>query len=137
VECRLKDTETADIYGTLDDAETRTAIIAERALLAALQGGCQVPLGRGRVSNAASWCSKHVSVPWMSAVCETALHTAPAGPGDSARGTHGATADSKQVRNPSDSGRQRLNHSQSLLWPGKRIVIRRPQPREKRSVLPR
>ena len=45
VECRLKDTETADILVPLDDAETRTAIIAERALLAALQGGCQVPLG--------------------------------------------------------------------------------------------
>jgi hydroxymethylbilane synthase len=45
VECRLKDTEAADILGHLDDAETRTAIIAERALLAALQGGCQVPLG--------------------------------------------------------------------------------------------
>jgi len=45
VECRLKDTETADILSPLDDAETRTAIIAERALLAALQGGCQVPLG--------------------------------------------------------------------------------------------
>ena len=29
----------------LDDLETRTAIIAERALLKALQGGCQVPLG--------------------------------------------------------------------------------------------
>ena len=29
----------------LNDAETRTAITAERALLAALQGGCQVPLG--------------------------------------------------------------------------------------------
>ena len=45
VECRLKDTETADILAPLDDTETRTAIIAERALLAALQGGCQVPLG--------------------------------------------------------------------------------------------
>jgi len=45
VECRLKDTEAADILAPLDDAETRTAIIAERALLAALQGGCQVPLG--------------------------------------------------------------------------------------------
>jgi hydroxymethylbilane synthase len=50
VECRLKDTEAADILGHLDDAETRTAIIAERALLATLQGGCQVPLGAwGRV----------------------------------------------------------------------------------------
>jgi hydroxymethylbilane synthase len=45
VECRLKDTEAADIVGGLDDAETRTAIIAERSLLGALQGGCQVPLG--------------------------------------------------------------------------------------------
>ena len=45
VECRLKDAEAGDILAHLDDAETRTAIIAERALLSALQGGCQVPLG--------------------------------------------------------------------------------------------
>ena len=45
MECRLKDTEAADLVGVLDDAETRTAIIAERALLSAVQGGCQVPLG--------------------------------------------------------------------------------------------
>jgi len=45
VECRLKDTEAGDILAPLDDAETRTAIIAERALLSALHGGCQVPLG--------------------------------------------------------------------------------------------
>jgi hydroxymethylbilane synthase len=45
VECRLKDTEAADILAPLDDEDTRTAIIAERALLGALEGGCQVPLG--------------------------------------------------------------------------------------------
>jgi hydroxymethylbilane synthase len=45
VECRLKDTEAADVVTVLDDAETRTAIIAERSLLSAIQGGCQVPLG--------------------------------------------------------------------------------------------
>jgi hydroxymethylbilane synthase len=45
VEARVKDIEAADALAKLDDAETRTAIIAERALLAALQGGCQVPLG--------------------------------------------------------------------------------------------
>jgi hydroxymethylbilane synthase len=45
IQARVKDTEAADILGKLDDAETRTAVIAERALLAALQGGCQVPLG--------------------------------------------------------------------------------------------
>lgn len=45
VECRLRDTEAAEMVAGLDDAETRTAIIAERALLSALHGGCQVPLG--------------------------------------------------------------------------------------------
>jgi len=45
VECRLKDTEAAALLPPLDDAETRTAILAERALLSALQGGCQVPMG--------------------------------------------------------------------------------------------
>jgi len=45
VECRLRDTEAGELLAPLDDAETRTAIITERALLAALQGGCQVPLG--------------------------------------------------------------------------------------------
>ncbi|HXM92806.1 MAG TPA: hydroxymethylbilane synthase [Candidatus Dormibacteraeota bacterium] len=45
VETRLKDVETADILSKMDDNETRTAIITERALLSALQGGCQVPLG--------------------------------------------------------------------------------------------
>ncbi len=45
VETRLKDTEAADVLAKLDHAETRTAIIAERALLGALHGGCQVPIG--------------------------------------------------------------------------------------------
>lgn len=45
IESRVKDTEAVEILEKLDDAETRTVIIAERALLAALQGGCQVPLG--------------------------------------------------------------------------------------------
>ena len=50
VECRLKDTEAGDLLAPLDDGETRTAIIAERALLGTLQGGCQVPLGAwGRI----------------------------------------------------------------------------------------
>ena len=45
IESRVKDQETAQILEKLDDLETRTAIIAERSLLKALQGGCQVPLG--------------------------------------------------------------------------------------------
>jgi hydroxymethylbilane synthase len=45
IEARARDVEADEILGKLDDAETRTVIIAERALLSALQGGCQVPLG--------------------------------------------------------------------------------------------
>jgi hydroxymethylbilane synthase len=45
IESRVKDEEAGKVLGRLDDWETRTAIIAERALLAALHGGCQVPLG--------------------------------------------------------------------------------------------
>jgi len=63
VECRVRDTEAAEVLVGLDDAETRTAIIAERALLAALHGGCQVPLGawarieRGELVMEACVCS--------------------------------------------------------------------------------
>jgi hydroxymethylbilane synthase len=45
IECRARDTEAADLVSSLDDTETRNAIIAERALLKAVEGGCQVPLG--------------------------------------------------------------------------------------------
>jgi hydroxymethylbilane synthase len=45
IESRVKDRDADEILSKLDDLETRTAIIAERALLSALQGGCQVPLG--------------------------------------------------------------------------------------------
>ncbi len=45
VETRLGDNQAAELLEKLDDAETRSAIIAERALLKALQGGCQVPIG--------------------------------------------------------------------------------------------
>ncbi len=34
-----------DICGALDDATTRAAVTAERAVLASLGGGCQVPIG--------------------------------------------------------------------------------------------
>lgn len=63
VECRLRDTEAGDMLTVLDDAEARTAIIAERALLSAMHGGCQVPLGawarieRGELVMEACVCS--------------------------------------------------------------------------------
>lgn len=45
IQSRVSDREADEFLSKLDDMETRTAIIAERALLSALQGGCQVPLG--------------------------------------------------------------------------------------------
>ncbi len=45
VQARLKDSEIAEALAPLDDFETRQSIVAERSLLAALEGGCQVPLG--------------------------------------------------------------------------------------------
>lgn len=45
VQARLQDQEMAEAIAPLDDFETRQSIVAERSLLGALQGGCQVPLG--------------------------------------------------------------------------------------------
>ncbi|MBZ5526946.1 MAG: hydroxymethylbilane synthase [Acidobacteriia bacterium] len=45
VESRVADQETAEMLRQLNHEETRVAVLAERALLAKLQGGCQVPLG--------------------------------------------------------------------------------------------
>ena len=45
IECRASDAETSAALDKLNDAETRSAIVAERSLLSILQGGCQVPLG--------------------------------------------------------------------------------------------
>ena len=65
VECRLQDREAEDLLAPLDDAETRAAVIAERALLGALHGGCQVPMGafarveHGDLAMDACVCSVH------------------------------------------------------------------------------
>jgi hydroxymethylbilane synthase len=45
IQSRVSDRDADEILSKLNDNETRAAIIAERALLSALQGGCQVPLG--------------------------------------------------------------------------------------------
>ncbi len=45
VECRADDPATIALLAALDDPATRRAVLAERALLAALGGGCLVPLG--------------------------------------------------------------------------------------------
>ncbi|HEY2472183.1 MAG TPA: hydroxymethylbilane synthase [Terracidiphilus sp.] len=45
IETRMDDAETIAAIAFLDDAATRFAVTAERAALAALGGGCQVPIG--------------------------------------------------------------------------------------------
>jgi hydroxymethylbilane synthase len=45
VECRTSDTELAGLLASVDHAPTRTAVTAERSLLAALEAGCSAPVG--------------------------------------------------------------------------------------------
>jgi hydroxymethylbilane synthase len=45
IEIRAGDARMGEAVGFLDDAETRFAVTAERIALAALGGGCQVPIG--------------------------------------------------------------------------------------------
>ena len=46
VECRASDDDGAwRCWPALDDADTRAAVAAERALLAALEAGCSAPVG--------------------------------------------------------------------------------------------
>jgi hydroxymethylbilane synthase len=45
LEVRAADQVTAALVAPLDDLATRTAVLAERALLARIGGGCQTPIG--------------------------------------------------------------------------------------------
>ena len=45
IECRAADERTRKVVASLDHAESRFAVTAERVALAALGGGCQVPIG--------------------------------------------------------------------------------------------
>jgi hydroxymethylbilane synthase len=45
VECRSSDTELVQALAAIDDPDTRAAVTAERALLAALEAGCTAPVG--------------------------------------------------------------------------------------------
>jgi hydroxymethylbilane synthase len=44
IECREDDVDLRELLGGLDDQATRAAVIAERALLAALEAGCSAPV---------------------------------------------------------------------------------------------
>jgi hydroxymethylbilane synthase len=52
IEARADDTQTLRVLAGLEDADTRAAVNAERAALAGLGGGCQVPIGAwGRIES--------------------------------------------------------------------------------------
>ncbi|MDZ7842097.1 MAG: hydroxymethylbilane synthase [Gammaproteobacteria bacterium] len=44
IECRRGDGDTLDLIRCLNDAQSETAVVAERRVNAALDGGCQVPI---------------------------------------------------------------------------------------------
>jgi hydroxymethylbilane synthase len=44
IECRVEDQDLIELLSVLDHAHTRAAVIAERALLAALEAGCSAPV---------------------------------------------------------------------------------------------
>lgn len=53
LECRADDLATHEIVGRLNDPATRLGIVAERAVLAALHGGCSAPIAAwGRLDGA-------------------------------------------------------------------------------------
>ena len=45
IECRADDADVIDLLRALDHADSRAAVAAERALLAALEAGCTAPVG--------------------------------------------------------------------------------------------
>ena len=45
IECRADDAGAAEVLAVLDSPDTRAAVTAERALLAALEAGCSAPVG--------------------------------------------------------------------------------------------
>jgi len=44
IECRMEDQQTLDLLGCLHHQDTADRVIAERAVVARLEGGCQVPI---------------------------------------------------------------------------------------------
>lgn len=55
IECRVEDEKTRARVAALDHAPTHFAVTVERAALATLEGGCQVPIGAYCESITAAW----------------------------------------------------------------------------------
>jgi hydroxymethylbilane synthase len=55
LECRTDDQETRSLLARLDDADTRATVLAERGLMARLEGGCQLALGATASRTGEGW----------------------------------------------------------------------------------
>ncbi len=55
IECRADDRATRDLLGPLNDPATRRAVLAERQVLADLEGGCTIPLAAWARDSARAW----------------------------------------------------------------------------------
>ncbi|MCI0462536.1 MAG: hydroxymethylbilane synthase [Gemmataceae bacterium] len=62
LECREADTRTRDLLAKLDDPPTHRAVLAERALLRGLGGGCQVPVGAHTTTEAGTLALRGVVI---------------------------------------------------------------------------
>jgi hydroxymethylbilane synthase len=80
VECRSGQPDLAELLACVNDAATRAATTAERALLAALQAGCSAPVG----GYAAGTDALRLRAVVVAADGETALRASAGGPADEA-----------------------------------------------------
>lgn len=62
VQCRSDDSETLNHLSALEDAQTRAAVEAERRFLAALGGGCSLPVGAYAEKSNGAWTMSAVIV---------------------------------------------------------------------------
>jgi hydroxymethylbilane synthase len=119
IETRSNDKDMAALVAGLDDAATRAATTAERALLAALGGGCMLPVGAyGRVGNGTLTLTGMIASADGAAYFKDAV-SCPLDSGESARALGKALADKllaagadivlrqvRQARGVSNGGKQ-------------------------------
>jgi len=102
IQSRVSDRGADEFLSKLDDMETRTAIIAERALLSALQGGCQVPIGAWARVERGELVMEAVGVP---STARSTVREKATAPPDQATAWGTSRARARGRRRANDSGR--------------------------------
>lgn len=99
LECRTADEETRSLLERLNDAETKWCVLAERAMLRGLGGGCQVPIGAVTKIAAGILTLRGVVLPPSGSV---RIEAEIAGPMDAAESLGRALADQLRARGAAD-----------------------------------